>query len=194
MDRNTSDSRPARRLTLLRAADQAAVATLVAGCFFAILLHGCWQAAFRQHRIEFDRAPPLELDFQIRLNEADWPEFTLLPGIGETLARRITAYRQQHGPFRTVEQLQDVKGIGPKTFRRVRPYLRVGGGGRRQAAGGRLGGRRLARRSERTQRYCLQRSDESLFDILRLIFTRSFPPACSLQPPASAASRLGRVS
>jgi competence protein ComEA len=107
----------------LRAADQATVAVLVAGCFVAILLHGCWYAAFHQHRIEFDRAPPLELNFQIRLNEADWPEFTLLPGIGETLARRIVAHRQQHGPFRTIEQLEDVKGIGPKTFRRIRPYV-----------------------------------------------------------------------
>jgi competence protein ComEA len=122
-ERDTSDSRPVRSRALLRAADQATVAVLVAGCFVAILLHGCWYAAFRQHRIEFDRAPPLELNFQIRLNEADWPEFTLLPGIGETLARRIVAHRQQHGPFRTIEQLEDVKGIGPKTFRRIRPYV-----------------------------------------------------------------------
>ncbi|MHB0956064.1 MAG: ComEA family DNA-binding protein [Pirellulaceae bacterium] len=125
MDRDPSADRPSRRRALLRAADQATVATLVVGCFVAIVLHGCFQATFRQQRIEFDRAPPLQLDFQIQLNQADWPEFTLLPGIGETLARRIVAHRQQHGPFRTLEQLQDVKGIGPKTLRRIGRYLRV---------------------------------------------------------------------
>ncbi len=47
-------------------------------------------------------------------------------GIGETLARRIVEHRAQRGPFRSVDQLTDVKGIGPKTLRRVRGYLRVG--------------------------------------------------------------------
>ncbi len=182
MDRDTSESRPAHRNALLRAADQGAVATLVAGCFFAILLHGCWQAAVRQHRIEFDRAPPLELDFQIRLNEADWPEFTLLPGIGETLARRITAYRQQHGPFRTVEQLQDVKGIGPKTLRRIRPYLRVGGGGRREAGGWPVPIAWTVR-MDRCLPFC--GSSTSRPSILPLR-----PAACRLQPPASGLRRV----
>ncbi|MCU0963131.1 MAG: helix-hairpin-helix domain-containing protein [Pirellulaceae bacterium] len=111
--------------SLLRAADQVTVACLVTTGFLAILLHGCLLAAFRQQRIEFDRAPPLELHFQIDVNHAPWPELTLLPGIGETLARRIVAHRVQHGPFRSVEQLEDVPGIGPKTMRRIGKYLKV---------------------------------------------------------------------
>jgi len=126
MDRDLSREPVARARALLRAADQATVAVLVGGCFLAILLHGCFQATFRQQRVEFDRAPPLTVDFQIDVNAADWPEFTLLPGIGETLARRIVEHRAQHGPFRTIDQLAEVKGIGPKTLRRIRPYLRAG--------------------------------------------------------------------
>ena len=51
--------------------------------------------------------PPLDL------NEATEEELTALPGIGETLARRIVAYRKEHGPFLTVEALTEVSGIGP---------------------------------------------------------------------------------
>lgn len=118
---------PAPR-SLLRSADQVTLASLVGAGFLAILLHGCYAAAVRQGRVEFDRAPPLELQFQIDVNRADWPEFTLLPGIGETLARRVVAHRARHGPFRSVEQLEDVPGIGPKTVRRLRKYVTVGPG------------------------------------------------------------------
>ncbi len=125
MDRDTSEPLESRWRPLLRRADQGTVAVLIGGCFIAILLHWCWQFTFRSALIDIERAEPLTMQFQIQVNQADWPEFTLLPGIGETLARRIVAYREQHGPFRSVDQLQSVKGIGPKTLRRIGPYLRV---------------------------------------------------------------------
>ena len=125
MDRHPSDPQFARLRPLLRTADQGTVACLVVACFLAMLLHGCWLITFRHQRIDFDRAPPLQVDFQINVNTADWPEFMLLPDIGETLARRIVTHRDQHGPFRSVDQLADVHGIGPKTLRRIRPLLRV---------------------------------------------------------------------
>lgn len=78
----------------------------------------------RGRLVEIDRAEPRTADFQVDLNEADWPELTLLPGIGETLARRIVDSRRQEGPFLDHEDLQRVRGIGPKTLDRVRPYLR----------------------------------------------------------------------
>ena len=58
------------------------------------------------------------------LNEADWPELAQLPDIGETLARRIVESRNRDGPFLDHEDLQRVRGIGPRTLDRVRPYLR----------------------------------------------------------------------
>ncbi len=125
MDRDTSQSPENRWRPLLRRADQATVAVLMGGCFCALLLHWIWQLTFRSALIDIDRAEPLAVQFQIQINQADWPEFTLLPGIGETLARRIVEYRTRHGHFRSIEQLERVKGIGPKTMRRIGPYLRV---------------------------------------------------------------------
>jgi competence protein ComEA len=46
-----------------------------------------------------------------------------LPGIGPELAQRIVADRQARGPFRRVEDLRRVRGIGPKTLERMRVYL-----------------------------------------------------------------------
>ena len=48
----------------------------------------------------------------IDINHAPEDELTRLRGIGPTLARRIVEYRRQHGPFRSVEELIQVRGIG----------------------------------------------------------------------------------
>ncbi len=55
---------------------------------------------------------------------ADWPEFAQLPDIGETLARRIVESRVEQGPYADHDQLLRVRGIGPRTLERMRPYLR----------------------------------------------------------------------
>ncbi len=46
------------------------------------------------------------------LNTATAPELAELPGIGEELARRIVAYREENGPFAAVEELLEISGIG----------------------------------------------------------------------------------
>lgn len=125
MVRDTSVSEEGRWRPLLRRADQITVGALVAICLAAILLHWVWQLAFGASLIYIDEAPALQLDFVVQVNEAEWPELTLLPKIGKTLAQRIVQYRQEHGPFQSVDQLSEVKGIGPKTVRRLRPYVRI---------------------------------------------------------------------
>ncbi|HEV2105361.1 MAG TPA: helix-hairpin-helix domain-containing protein [Candidatus Eisenbacteria bacterium] len=49
-----------------------------------------------------------------------------MPGIGPVLARRIVEHRREHGPFRSPEELRAVRGIGPKLYARLRPYLLAG--------------------------------------------------------------------
>jgi competence protein ComEA len=50
---------------------------------------------------------------QIRINSASEQELQQLPGVGPALAREIIAYRQQHGRFRSLSDLDNVKGVGP---------------------------------------------------------------------------------
>ncbi len=61
------------------------------------------------------------------LNRASAAELDNLPGIGPSKANAIVAHRERHGPFRTVDQLLEVKGIGPKLLERLRPLVTVGG-------------------------------------------------------------------
>ncbi len=62
----------------------------------------------------------------LNINHATVEEFATLPGIGPELARRIVAHRDKHGPFRRVEDLLVIKGMGHKKWRAIRPYIRVG--------------------------------------------------------------------
>ena len=64
---------------------------------------------------------------RIDLNSAGVEELTRLPGIGETLAQRIVAYRQEHGPFRSVDKLKNVPGIGEKTVEEIKDSVSLGG-------------------------------------------------------------------
>jgi competence ComEA-like helix-hairpin-helix protein len=56
----------------------------------------------------------------ININTATAADFESLDGIGPVLAARIVAYREQHGPFVSVDELDSVSGIGPKRLAAVR--------------------------------------------------------------------------
>lgn len=62
---------------------------------------------------------------KVNINTADKAELELLPGIGPALAERILDERKRSGPFKRVEDLGRVKGIGPKTIERLRERVVV---------------------------------------------------------------------
>lgn len=64
---------------------------------------------------------------KIDINSADVSELMILPGIGETLAQRITEYREENGPFADIHQLSRIDGIGEATLRDITPYITIGG-------------------------------------------------------------------
>ena len=70
----------------------------------------------------------------ININTATKDELVALPGIGPAKAQAIVDYRKAHGPFKTVEELKDVKGIGAKRFEKLKPDLAVTGPSAAKAA------------------------------------------------------------
>jgi len=66
----------------------------------------------------------------VNLNTATAAELQTLPKIGAAAATRIIEYRQKSGGFKKVEDLMNVKGIGEKTFLRLKPLVVVTGGPR----------------------------------------------------------------
>jgi len=62
----------------------------------------------------------------VNLNTAGVTELMQLPHIGAKTAERIIAFRKQHGGFLRPEELMNVKGIGEKSFARLKPHLAVG--------------------------------------------------------------------
>lgn len=63
----------------------------------------------------------------VDINTASLDELMLLPGLGETLALRVIAYRDENGPFQRPEDICKVSGIGSKTFAKFEKYITVGG-------------------------------------------------------------------
>ena len=59
----------------------------------------------------------------VSLNSASASELTALPGVGEATAASIVAHREANGPFTAVEQLTDVRGIGPAKFEAMRDMV-----------------------------------------------------------------------
>ena len=60
------------------------------------------------------------------LNSASAADLEGLPGIGASLAERIVEYRTANGPFKSIEDLRNVKGIGPALFAKIAPLVSVG--------------------------------------------------------------------
>lgn len=77
-----------------------------------------WQWGYRPAAYEAPAAPRQESEETVRwpidLNRADAQQLMQLPGIGEVKAAAILAYRAEHGAFRTVEELDEVRGISAR--------------------------------------------------------------------------------
>jgi competence protein ComEA len=61
---------------------------------------------------------------QMNLNTATQEQLQTLPGIGPAIAQRIIAYRTEH-PFQSIDEVQQVKGVGPKIYEQIKPLIKV---------------------------------------------------------------------
>lgn len=61
----------------------------------------------------------------VNLNTASVTDLEGLPGIGAKTAARIVEYRQKNGPFKKVEELMNVRGVGEKNFVKLKPQITI---------------------------------------------------------------------
>jgi competence protein ComEA len=62
----------------------------------------------------------------VNINTASAAELDALPGIGAKTAALIVEYRQKNGPFKKIEELMNVRGVGEKNFLKLKPQITVG--------------------------------------------------------------------
>jgi competence protein ComEA len=91
----------------------------------ALILHAFGYFRWSSKPTDLDRtaAPPYRVD----LNHADRAELLQIPGVGENMAKRIEDHRTSHGPYKKVDDLRVVKGVGPATLERLRNWTEVDG-------------------------------------------------------------------
>jgi len=66
---------------------------------------------------------PIIREGSVNINSDDENQLKKLPRIGPAMAKRIIEYRKNNGPFKSLDELMKVKGIGKKTFSKIKPYL-----------------------------------------------------------------------
>lgn len=64
---------------------------------------------------------------KVNVNKATVAQLALLPRIGPAVAQRIAEFREANGPFKTVEDLLLVRGIGDRTLEQLKPYVALSG-------------------------------------------------------------------
>ena len=65
-------------------------------------------------------------DGKININLASAEDLTQIPGIGETLSQRIVQHRDSNGYFNDIDELKNIKGIGPKNLKKIKNYISTG--------------------------------------------------------------------
>ena len=109
----------------LRRGDQVVLAVLVAISLTLMLAKWARLSGWGTRPVEIKRLEQHQFEYKVDVNSATWVEWIQLEGIGEVLARRIVDDREQHGSFDSIDDLQRVRGIGPKTIERLRPWLKL---------------------------------------------------------------------
>ena len=83
-------------------------------------------ASAAQAKASTPSAKPAASSVIVNINTATAAEFEALPGIGAKTAARIVEYRQKNGPFKKVEELMNVRGLGEKNFLKLKAQLTIG--------------------------------------------------------------------
>lgn len=110
----------------LRRTDQLVVGTLLVALVVLLTVHWLRLSRWGAAPIELTSQQPRTYFYSLDINSASWVEWAQLDGIGEKLARRIVADREEHGPFRDARDVGRVPGIHAKQLESMLPFLRGG--------------------------------------------------------------------
>ena len=110
----------------LRRTDQLVVGTLLVALVILLTIHWLRLSRWGTVSIELTSQQPREYFYSLDINSASWVEWAQLDGIGEKLAKRIVADREERGPFRDASDVGRVRGIHFKQLESMKPFLRGG--------------------------------------------------------------------
>lgn len=99
--------------------------SLLSGILIVALL-ALAPAAPAQDKADKPKPPAASSSAPINLNTATAAQLEALPGIGAKTAQLIVEHRQKNGNFKKVEELMNIKGIGEKSFLKIKPLVTVG--------------------------------------------------------------------
>lgn len=106
-----------------RLQDRRVMTVLLFGLLLWLAVEWIVVATRRPDPLLLQRGPEFQTRFRVHINESIWVDWMQLEGIGPSLAQRIIAERNIHGPFSSIEDVGRVPGIGPATLDRIRPWL-----------------------------------------------------------------------
>lgn len=99
---------------------------VVCTAIFLILITGLYLSGHGQSKQSYQGAAAVPIEkYQININTAAAEDLVRLDSLGEKTAQAIIDYREENGPFQTIEDIQNVKGIGEKKFAMWKEFLCV---------------------------------------------------------------------
>jgi competence ComEA-like helix-hairpin-helix protein len=110
-------------VALLRYRDQRVVIGLLVAAFLAMAGLRLADYAAGRTVVDFEDLPERPVVLRVDLNRAGEVDLAELPVIGPAVAKKIVEYRRAHGPFRKLDHLDRVPGIGPHTLEAIRPHV-----------------------------------------------------------------------
>jgi len=116
---------PKRRQVLIARGEQAVLVVLALVVVAGVAYRAVTYLRLGEEPLEV--IPAVPPTYRVNVNTADWVTLALVPGLGESLAKRIVALREERGGrFDACEDLLAVRGIGQKTLAKLRPFLFAG--------------------------------------------------------------------
>ncbi len=124
MQDNQTEETPSKPFLGLQREDQYFLGVLTIAILILAVIYLGRLSRWGTEPIEIDRQNQLPYEYQIDINQASWVEFAQLKQIGPALGKKIVAHRETHGPFASIEDLLQVKGIGPRKLEENRIYFK----------------------------------------------------------------------